>query len=329
MDLVTGATGFLGRHLCHQLAAEGRSVRALVRPGTDLRRIPVEVTDVVWGDLDDTAAVERALRKIERVFHTAARVSGSGSRDSFARANVHSTEALLAAAERAGVKRFVHVGSAGIYGADAARGTITESTAIDPQIELRGHYAWSKAEADRRVQAFAARSSLPVVIVRPGLLYGRGLPPFIARLHFPIPHGRGRRLIVGSPSALLPLTHVENACQALLLAAERGRSGAVYNVVDGDTPQGEYLELLSREGVLSVRPTYLPATLMMPLAWGCEVASRLSGRRLPLSRYRLRRATESLRYDTRAAREELGWKPRIDLGTGIRRLRVNGAGGDA
>jgi nucleoside-diphosphate-sugar epimerase len=327
VDLLTGATGFLGRHLCQRLAADGRQIRALVRPGTDLRRIPSEVGEVVWGDLDDAAALERAVRGIDRVFHTAARVSGRGGRAAFEAANVRGTEALLAASAKAGVRRFVHVGSAGIYGADAARGAITESTEIDPQIELRGDYAWSKAESDRRVRAFAERGGLAVVIVRPGLLYGRGLPPFIARLHFPIPRGRGRRLIVGSPTALLPFTHVENACDALVLAAERGRPGAVYNVVDGDTPQGEYLALLAQEGVFPVRPTYVPAALVAPVAWGCEVVSRLSGRRLPLSRYRLRRATESLRYDTRAARDELGWSPRVDLRTGVGGLRANGSDG--
>jgi 2-alkyl-3-oxoalkanoate reductase len=326
LDLVTGATGFLGRHLTRRLAADGRGVRALVRPGTDLRRIPAEVTDLVWGDLDDAEALDRATRGVDRVFHTAARVTGRGSRAAFEAANVRGTEALLEAATRNGARRFVHVGSAGIYGADAARGPITETTQIDPQIELRGDYAWSKAESDRRVRAFAERSStLAVVIVRPGLLYGRGLPPFIARLHFPVPRGRGRRLIVGSPAALLPLTHVENACEALVLAAERGRPGAVYNVVDGDTPQGEYLDLLTREGVVSVRPTYVPSALITPLAWGCEVVSRVSGRRLPLSRYKLKRATESLRYDTRAARDDLGWAPRVDLSSGVRGLRANGA----
>jgi 2-alkyl-3-oxoalkanoate reductase len=326
LDLVTGATGFLGRHLTRRLAADGRRVRALVREGTDLRRIPSEVTDLVWGDLDDAAALERATQGIERVFHTAARVTGRGSRAAFEASNVRGTEALLETSARHGVRRFVHVGSAGIYGADAARGSITETTQVDPQIELRGDYAWSKAESDRRVRAFAERQKeLAVVIVRPGLLYGRGLPPFIARLHFPVPRARGRRLIVGSPNALLPLTHVENAVEALVLAAERGRPGAVYNVVDGDTPQGEYLDLLSREGVVSVRPTYVPGALFTPVAWGCEVVSRLSGRRLPLTRYKLKRATESLRYDTRAARDELGWAPRVDLPSGVRGLRANGS----
>jgi len=327
VDLVTGATGFLGRHLTKRLAADGRPIRALIRIGTDLRRIPAEVSEIVWGDLDDASALERALRGIDRVFHSAARVSGRGTRAAFEAANVRGTEALLTAAAHAKARRFVHVGSAGIYGADAARGAITESTEVDPRIELRGAYAWSKAEADRVAREFGQKNDLAVVIVRPGLLYGRGLPPFIARLHFPVPRGRGRRLIVGSPWALLPFTHVDNACDALVLAAERGRPGAVYNVIDGDTPQREYLDLLAQEGVVSVRPTFVPAAMMMPLAWGCEVASRLSGRSLPLSRYKLRRATESLRYDTRAAREDLGWSPRVDLRTGVSGLRANGSDG--
>ena len=60
MDLLTGATGFLGRALAARLARGGRQLRALVRPGTDLRRIPPEISEIVWGDLSDDDAVERA-----------------------------------------------------------------------------------------------------------------------------------------------------------------------------------------------------------------------------------------------------------------------------
>lgn len=321
MDLLTGATGFLGSHLAQRLGREGRGLRALVRPGTDLRRIPREVTEVVWGGLDEPDALRRACTGVDRVFHTAARVSGRGSREAFERDNVRGTEALLDAAACAGVRRFVHVGSAGVYGTDRAGRPITEATPIDPEIERRGAYAWSKAEADRRVLAFAARGGLEVVVVRPGLLYGPGLPPFLGRLSFPVPRSPGRRIVVGSPRARLPLTHVANACEAIALAAERGRAGAVYNAVDADTPQGEYLELLRREGVAPLRPTFVPAAALVPVALACELVSRVARRSLPLSRTRLRRATEDLCYDTSAARRDLGWEPVVDLEAGIRSLR--------
>lgn len=324
MDLVTGATGFLGHHLAARLGRDGRKLRAIVRPGTDLKRIPPEITEVVWGDITEPETLQKAMAGIDVVFHTAARVSGGGSRDAFQRDNVAAVETLLRAAEAAGVRRFVHVSSAGIFGAGQKGAAIDEHTPLDPQIESRGFYAWSKAESDRLVRAFAAQSKLETVVVRPGILYGGDAQPFLARLQFPVPRGKGRRVVVGSRAALLPLTHVDNACDAIALAAERGASGSAYNVVDGPARQGEYLDLLSAHGVSNVRPTFVPPFLLWPVAFGCELLGRLAKRNLPLTRYRLKRATESLTYDTTAAREALGWAPRVDLASGVRGMAADG-----
>lgn len=324
MDLLTGATGFLGHHLAARLGRDGRKLRAIVRPGTDLKRIPPEITEFVWGDISEPETLQKAMAGIDVVFHTAARVSGGGSREAFQRDNVAAVETLLRAAEAAGVRRFVHVSSAGIFGAGQKGAAIDERTPLDPQIESRGYYAWSKAESDRLVRAFAAQSKLETVVVRPGILYGGDAQPFIARLQFPVPRGKGRRLIVGSRAALLPLTHVDNACDAIALAAERGASGSAYNVIDGPARQGDYLDLLSATGVAKVRPTFLPPFLLWPVAYGCEILGRLAKRNLPLTRYRLKRATESLTYDTSAARDVLGWTPRVDLAAGVRGMAADG-----
>lgn len=321
MELLTGCTGYLGRHLAKRLAAKGHRLRALVRVGTDLKRIPSEIEEIVWGGLDDPAALARATHAIDTVYHVAARVSSGGSRDSFERDNVTATENLLEAAEAAGVKRFVHVSSAGIYGADASSGAIDESTPLDPAIEQRGAYAWSKARADDRVRRFGENSRLEVVVVRPGILYGAEAKPFLGRLSFPVPRGRGRRIVVGSRDNLLPLTHVDNACDAIVLAGENGVRGGAYNVVDADTTQGQYLKQLADSGVSAIRPTYVPSALFQPLALGCELATRLTGRALPLTRYKLRRATESLQYDTSAARDQLGWSPDLDLTAGVESMK--------
>lgn len=329
MELLTGCTGYLGRHLAARLASKGRSLRALVRVGTDLQRIPSEIEETVFGSLDDPAALARATHAVDTVYHVAARVSSGGSRDAFERDNVGATENLLEAAEAAGVKRFVYVSSAGIYGSDASSADIVESTPLDPAIEQRGAYAWSKARADDRVRRFGESSSLEVVIIRPGILYGAEAKPFLGRLSFPVPRGKGRRIVVGSRDNLLPLTHVDNACDAIILAAERGARGGAYNVIDGDTTQGQYLALLADTGVQNVRPVYVPPALITPLALGCELATRLTGRQLPLTRYKLKRATESLRYDTSAARDQLGWEPALDLAAGVDSMRTPPASDDA
>ena len=323
MELLTGCTGYLGRHLAKRLKAKGHTLRALVRVGTDLKRIPPEIDEVVWGALDDPAALARVTHAIDTVYHVAARVSSGGSRDAFERDNVTATENLLEAAEAAGVKRFVHVSSAGIYGADSSSTVIDESTPLDPAIEQRGAYAWSKARADDRVRRFGESSQLEVVVVRPGILYGAEAKPFMGRLSFPVPKGKGRRIVVGSPDNLLPLTHVDNACDAIVLAGERGARGGTYNVVDADTTQADYLRQLADSGVSPVRPTYVPSALFTPIALGCELATRLTGRSLPLTRYKLRRATESLRYDTSAARDQLGWSPELDLSGGVASMKAS------
>jgi nucleoside-diphosphate-sugar epimerase len=325
MDLLTGASGFLGSRLATRLARDGRELRAIVRPGTDLRRIPREIREVVWGEIGETDTVARAMAGIDVVFHTAARVSAGGDRAAFARDNVEAVATLLAAADDAGVKRFVHVSSIGIYGA-SQNGAIVESTPLDPAIEQRGHYAWSKAESDRLVREFSGRSGMSTVVVRPGILYGADAPPFIARLQFPVPRAKGRRLIIGRRDALLPLAHVDNVCEALVLAAERGRPGAAYNVIDEPARQGDYLELLAGAGVADVRPTFVPPFVVWPVALACELAAKVVRRNLPLTRYKLKRATESLRYDTTAARQALGWAPAIDLPTGVRSMSGGGAG---
>ncbi len=310
MDLVTGATGTLGRAVTARLSAEGRPFRVLARLGTDLKRLPPQAADVVWGSLDDPETLARATHGIDTIFHIAARVARRGGRAAFERDNVLATESLLEAAEAGGVRRFVHVSSAGIYG--AGTGVVTEQTELDPRIEERGAYAWSKAEADRVVRAFAARSRLEVVVIRPALLVGEGAPPFFARMHVPIPRS-GRRLVVARRGQLLPLTQVASAADAIVRAATHGNSCAAYNVIDALVPQTAWLGTLARANQLPFRPLFCPPFLFRPLASACDLLSRVTGRNLPLTRYKFQRATESLSYETAAAERELAWRPRADF----------------
>src|SRR5262249_25495167 len=161
-----------------------------------------DVEEVVAA-LGDDASIAQALEGVDAVVHCAARVARSGNRADFFRDNVSGTAHLLAAAKAAGVKRFVHVSSIGVYGVTPKATSITEQTPYDPHPDRRGAYTWSKIEADRIVQEFAQRSGLATVILRPGILVGPGGPEFTARLCL----GRfgGRVGIGGRPKARLPL----------------------------------------------------------------------------------------------------------------------------
>src|SRR5262249_26596935 len=176
---------------------------------------------------------------VDAVVHCAARVARSGNRADFFRDNVSGTAHLLAAAKAAGVKRFVHVSSIGVYGVPAKATSITEQTAYDPHPARRGAYTRSKTEADGLVQEFARKTGLSTLILRPGILVGPGGPEFTARLCL----GRfgGRVVIVGRRKARLPLCHVADAARAAALAVTARTTCTVYNLVDEGLTQEEWL----------------------------------------------------------------------------------------
>ena len=302
--LVTGASGFLGQHVLAALRERGHHVRAMVR----FPRLSEEWQDVeeVVAALGDDASIAQALEGVDAVVHCAARVARSGSRADFFRDNVSGTTHLLAAAKAAGIKRFVHVSSIGVYGVPPKATSITEQTAYDPHPDRRGAYTWSKIEADRIVQEFARKTGLSTLILRPGILVGPGGPEFTARLCLGC--FGGRVVIVGRRGARLPLCHVADAARAAALAVTARTTCTVYNLVDEGLTQEEWLRQRAAAG-WAMRPVYVPPSLALIPAFALEMVTRLAGKASPLSRYKIRRATESLSYDTARATLDLGWKP--------------------
>ena len=144
---VTGGTGFVGSRLIDAAVADGHHIRALAR-----RPMPPRANvDRVSGSLEQPDALERLVAGAEAVIHVAGVISGRSAAD-FDRANVDGTQAMIDAAGKAGVKRFVHVSSI------AAR---------EPELSL---YGASKAKSEQIV----ANSGLPFAIVRPPAVYGPG-----------------------------------------------------------------------------------------------------------------------------------------------------------
>ncbi|UIJ47036.1 NAD(P)H-binding protein [Sphingomonas cannabina] len=144
---VTGGTGFVGGHLLRLATDAGHEVRALTR------RPQTERAGITWiaGTLNDEAALARLAEGTDAVIHVAG-VVNAPDRDGFIAGNIEGTRKMLAAAERAGVRRFVHVSSL------AAR---------EPHLSV---YGWSKAEAERLVTA----SPLAWSVVCPPAIYGPG-----------------------------------------------------------------------------------------------------------------------------------------------------------
>lgn len=170
--LVTGASGFLGRHLVAALLERGDEVRALVREGTDAGPLEAQGVRVVRGDLVDRLAVHRAAAGCERVFHLAGLVAHGRSRlDELRAVNVEGTRNLLAEVEP--TARVVHVSSVAAVGPAPSPDRPADERQAFPHAAQRLPYAATKHAAEELALS-AAAAGADVVVANPGFLLGPG-----------------------------------------------------------------------------------------------------------------------------------------------------------
>lgn len=242
MDLVTGATGFVGAHVVRALLDAGEEVRCLVRATSDLRNLEGLEVERVEGDLRDPATLAPALVGIRRLFHVAAdyRLFVRRPEDIY-RANVDGTRALLEAARAAGVERVVHTSSVGALGLCEAGPPADEETPVVFD-EVVGHYKRSKVLAEREAETFAA-DGMDVVIVNPSTPVGELDVK-------PTPTGK---IIVDFLNRKLPayvdtglnVVDVRDVAAGHLLAAQKGQSGRKYILGNQDLTLKAILDLLA------------------------------------------------------------------------------------
>jgi dihydroflavonol-4-reductase len=171
VTLVTGATGFIGRHCVMALLQAGERVRIFCRDPEKARRIFGCVPEMVRGDLLDASSLAEACEGVETVFNLAGAYEfGPAHRRTMWQVNVTGTEQLLAACWRARVERVVHCSTAGIL---AAAGRLITAADLPGSPPLACHYKRSKWHGEMRALNWAGRG-LPVVIASPTAPIGAG-----------------------------------------------------------------------------------------------------------------------------------------------------------
>lgn len=301
--LVTGANGFIGSHLCAALTERGSGVRRAVRRTQAPARDTVAV-----GEIDGTTDWGRALAGIDAVVHCAARVhvlreKSSDPLAAFRRVNVEGTRALARQAAMAGVRRFLLLSTVKVNGEETFDHPFA---ATDPPAPA-DPYGVSKLEAEQVLQEIAGESGMETVIIRPPLVYGRGVGGNFARLvglvrgGWWLPFGavRNRRSLVG----------VENLCSLLLCCLDHpAAAGQVFLVRDNeDVSTPELIRAIA--SACGVPPRLLPVP-----PWLLEGLARLCGRGAEM-----RRLTGSLQVDSSAAADLLAWLPPLTLAQGLHR----------
>ncbi len=309
--LVTGAGGFIGSHLAADQLRRGRTVVALdlhldrlapLGARADLHRIE--------GDVADPAVQARAVRGVDTVFHLAAAHLGASIPEAeFARVNVAGVRTLVDASAAAGVRRFVHCSSVGVYG------EVTDPP-YDEDSPCRPELAYERTKlAGEAVVLEAARAGFPGVVLRPAWVYGPGCPR-TEKLFRSI--GKGRFFLVGKSDTLRHCVYIRDMLDAFELAAQReAATGGVFVIADARAiPVRDLVREIARLTGASMprtvpRPVFLAGALVLEGAFG------LLGKEPPISRRTMRFFSGNTAFDISRAREALGYEPRWDLPHGL------------
>jgi nucleoside-diphosphate-sugar epimerase len=316
--LITGATGFVGKHLARACLARGWPTRALVRPSTDSAELNQVGLSVVRGDLTDSDSLRAALEDIDVVFHCAAKVGDWGPVADYRAVNVEGLRLLLDACRQRPLQRFVHLSSLGVY--EARHHYATDETEPLPSQHVDG-YTQSKVESEQLALQLAREYKLPVTVLRPGFIYGPGdrtvLPKLLEAL-------RNRRLrYLGSSARAMNTIFVGNLVDAMFLAVEKPAAiGQVFNLTDGEAvSKKRFIEALADGvGVPRPRPFPVPLWIARPLArWLERRAIRSGATEAPLlTQARIKFLGLNLDFSIEKARRELGYRPRFTFDAGMR-----------
>ncbi len=296
--LVTGATGFLGRHLAALLAERGDDARAFVRPATDVHHLAALGVEIVRGELADEDALRAAAAGREVVFHVVGLVSYEWKDlPRLREANVDAVRRVLPVLEP--TARLVHVSSAAAVGPSGARDRLADESQPFPEVARRNPYSVTKREAEELLRAAVAdgRDAVvanPTILLGPGDVYESSTWPVRRYLDGTLRfHTRGGASFVDA----------RDVAAGLVALAERGRTGERYLMTsrEGNLAWNEFFRRVGdatgvRRAMLPLPPPLLRAAVRL-VPW-------------PVKPGQARTATEWWFFDPGKAERELAFATR-------------------
>ncbi|AFZ74107.1 NAD-dependent epimerase/dehydratase family protein [Natronobacterium gregoryi] len=297
---VTGATGFLGTHLCERLLEDGWDVRGLSRPNSDRGRLAPR--DVEWhvGDLFDEPTLRSLVDGADAVFHLAGIGLWNADPDAVERVNRDGTANVVSACRGATVGRLVFTSTAGTR-RPPEEGVVADETDVAEPI---GAYQKGKAAAEELVDRYAADGG-DAVTVHPTSVFGPGDDSFTAQL---LTMGLERTMPAHLPGGL-SIVGVDDVVDGLVLAYEEGEPGEHYILGGENLTYEQAVSRIASHADGSPARIQVPATAIHAAGPVAETVGAVTNRHVfPFSRGMARLATSRLFYSSRKAHEELGYE---------------------
>lgn len=323
--LVTGASGFIGRHLIPVLFESGWNVRAAVRSRSSLEKLdPVitsplstQIRSVTVGEVDGHTHWEDALQGVDAVIHLAARAhimsdQYDGMETEFQRVNVEGTFHLVQQSIQAGVKHFVFLSSIGAM-ASLSDFLLDENSLCRPDTP----YGRSKLQAEKALITLAGKSGMTWTILRPTLVYGPGNPGNMERLIRLV--NCGLPLPLGNITNRRSFLYVGNLVDVIIRCLfNENAKNEIFLISDGDdisTPQliGKVAYHMKRRCFLFP----LPKQFLKILGYLGDALQAVSRRPIPFNTLSINRLNSSLAIDSTHIQTALNWRPPFTMDEGL------------
>ncbi len=321
---VTGGSGFVGGRLIAHLLDRGWNVRALARSPQSEALVRALGATSVKGSLNKERSLREGMAGCEVVFHVAAHFKLWGKQALFDQVNVDGTRNVVNAAAATGsVRRVVAVSAAAVVMGDPKPMVDVDET-FPLQVRAFAPYSSSKAEGERvLLDANHVRPDFETVALRPPFIWGAGMPTLDEMVE--AVHAGGWQWVDGGKQAF-STCHVDNLCDALILAADHGRGGQAYFVADDEksTLKGLISALLATRGV-SVSDKAVPfgvAWMMAGLMGTAWRLLRLKGQP-PITRQMLQLIGKPFTIRDDKVRADLGYAPRTTMSNGLAAMRLS------
>jgi nucleoside-diphosphate-sugar epimerase len=320
--LVTGGTGFLGRHIVWRLGELGADVvftgrdrdhASVVLAGFDRTRGQVRFVPVSHGTPEAARTLDEAAQEMDAIVHCAALSAPWGRRETFERANVGSTREVVQACEARSIQRLVHISTPSLYFDFRDHVNIRENEPLPRPVNA---YARTKGIAEQLVM----RAEIDTVIaLRPRAIFGPWDTTLLPRL---LRVARQTRLpLMRGGTSLLDLTYIDNVVDAVVLALGANLTRATFNISNGE-PMTVLALFKALASAFDFEPRFrrIPYPLVATVAALLEAGATFAPNwEPPLTRYSAGLLAFSQTLDLTQAREVLGYAPRISLADGLHR----------
>lgn len=319
-NLVTGATGFIGSFIAEDLIKRGEHVRAFVRKTSKVGFLESLGTEIFRGDLNNADSIHKAVKGMDKIFHSAAMVGDWIPKEEAYRVNVEGTRHILEAALNEKVKRFVYISSLAVLGMRDHHKTPPDA----PRIKANDAYIDTKIDAEELAIEYGKDHNLPFTIIRPGFVFGprdnKVIPRMVDFLK------SNKYIFVGNGNNKINMVYVENLADIVIKASYSDNAiGQIYNVTNDSGMTMKDLVYMVSDLWGYKRPTkHVPKIVAHFLCNIMEFSAKIAKAKEPplLNKTRLKFLSLNLDFDISKIKKDLDYTPTIDMMEGLKRTKA-------